>query len=159
MICLFYHTRLTLIYTDVISPQEWVVYLSLRDFAQFHGFNGNLVNESRRIGVPQQSPQWSKTLVIIAKYGSIFPQIPMCQNNWNRPLLALKKKYRYTCCLYIKYMTWFPCKLNFPPFGSIDSHDNMLPKCINDRLCNSFVNDAIVLQTPWSGFGVKFFNH
>lgn len=56
-------------------------------------------------------------------------------------------------------MTWFPCKLNFPPFGSIDSHDNMLPKCISDRLCNSFVNDAIVLQTPWSGFGVKFFNH
>lgn len=68
-------------YQAVISPQEWVVNLSLGDFAQFHGFNGNLVNESRRIWVPQESPQWSKTLVIIAKYGSIPPQIPRCQNN------------------------------------------------------------------------------
>lgn len=42
-------------------------------------------------------------------------------------------------------MIWFLCKLNFLFFGFIDLYDNMFLKCISDRLCNSFVNDVIVL--------------
>lgn len=78
-----------------------------------------------------------------------------------KPAPSGPEKEIYMLFIYKIYdMVSMQVKLStLSPFGSIDSHDNMLPKCINDRLCNSFVNDAIVLQTPWSGFGVKFFNH